>query len=88
MLPHGLIVDENEVINTADTKFFEELGGVLNSTSKRIIANYVMWRIVYAKSNTQTEQLSDLAFQYRKDAEGYEKKMERWKRCVAETDWR
>lgn len=88
MLPHGLSVDENEVVINSVPKFFEKLGKLLASTPPRTIANYILWRIVAITSGTQTEQLRDLKFQYYKDVYGLVDKEERWKECVTYTAMR
>lgn len=36
-------IDENEVVINAEPTFFEELAKVLKATSKRTLANYLLW---------------------------------------------
>lgn len=86
MLPQGLRVDENEVINNMDPKYFDRLDDVLNSTPKRTIANYVFWRAIYPISYYLTEQIRDVELRYKKSAYGIMKRLEKWKECVTATD--
>ncbi|XP_031627155.1 neprilysin-2-like isoform X2 [Contarinia nasturtii] len=73
MLPNGINVTENEtIINTAPT-YFEKLENILNSTSKRAIANYVLWRFVLSTSQALTAKLRNA---------GLIMSRERWRECV------
>lgn len=64
MLPIGFKVTENETVINAAPKFFEKLRDVLNTTSKRTIANYLVWRIVLVMAQTLTADLREYAFDY------------------------
>ncbi|KAJ6639053.1 Neprilysin-2 [Pseudolycoriella hygida] len=48
VLPPGLIVTEDEPVVNTNTQFFEKLAGVMNATTERTIANYIVWRVVYS----------------------------------------
>ncbi|KAG4073989.1 hypothetical protein HA402_014194 [Bradysia odoriphaga] len=41
-------VNENEIVINSVPMFFEQLGKLLNSTSRRTVANYALWRTVYS----------------------------------------
>lgn len=88
MLPNGLQVDENEVINNAVPTFFEKLGDVLNSTSNRAMANYFLWRVVLTTSGTLTQQLRDSKLDFYKAVYGLQSQEERWKECITYTSVR
>lgn len=63
-LPANLNVDENEiVINTVPT-FFEQLADILNSTSKRTMANYLLGRAVLKIANMLTNELREKQFRF------------------------
>lgn len=82
LLPNGITVDENEVvINTVPT-FFEQLGTVLETTPKRVIANYFMWRVVHETSGTLTKELRDRKLAFFKVLYGLLQQEPRWKECV------
>lgn len=85
ILPDGLDVAEDEIILVGIPKMILQLGKLLDSTSKRTIANYFLWRIVLSTSGALTERLLDLELQFDKDLKGYLQKGERWKKCVSET---
>lgn len=66
----------------------KQLGGVLNSTSKRTIANYFMWRVVLTTSGTLNDQLRRRKLEYYKAVYGLQGEEERWKECVTYTSVR
>ncbi len=45
-LVHPLPIDENERIVSYSTPFFVKLGQLLETTDKRVIHNYILWRLV------------------------------------------
>ena len=45
-LVHPMNMTENEKIVSYSTKFFINLGNLLENTDKRIIHNYIIWRLV------------------------------------------
>lgn len=61
-LPAGSKLDENETIINCVPTFFEQLDDVLNSTSKRTIANYLLWRAVITASGTSTSEMRKYQF--------------------------
>lgn len=62
-LPNGTEkVTENETIINSSPAFFERLENILNSTSKRTIANYVMWRFVSSTSQALTAEIREAGF--------------------------
>lgn len=85
LLPSGLVVDEDEIVINSVPTFFEELGEVLNSTSKRTMANYFMWRVVLTTSGTLNNQLRQLKLGFYKTAYGLQGEEERWKECISYT---
>lgn len=88
MLPHGLDVQEDEVVINSVPTFFEQLDEVLASTTKRTMANYFLWRVVLTTSGTLTEQLRKRKLEYYKAVYGLQGQEERWKECVQFTSIR
>lgn len=86
ILPTGFNVNENVEINNIDPKFFDQLSDVLNSTSKRTLANYVSWRAIYSITETLTANVRNAELLFNRDVDGKVKREERWKECVSETD--
>lgn len=88
LLPQGITVYQNETVINAVPKFFEKLESVLNSTPKRTVANYFLWRIVLTVSGTLTNQLRQRKLEYFKAAYGLQGEEPRWKECVQYTSIR
>lgn len=57
MMPKGMELPESEVVIVVTPSYFEGLAEVLNTTSKRTIANYFMWRSVIVASNFLNDQV-------------------------------
>lgn len=65
-LPVTIELDENETVINCVPTFFEQLNDVLNSTSKRTIANYLLWRAVITASGTSTNEMRKYQFRLSK----------------------
>ncbi|XP_058061824.1 neprilysin-2 isoform X2 [Anopheles bellator] len=78
----GIAIDENEVIIVSVPTFMEELGPLLQNTPKRVMANYVMWRISGFSSLFLTEKLRKRQLQYTTALSGKQEQEPRWKECV------
>lgn len=82
MLPFGLEVYDNEtIVNTVPT-FFEKLGDLLNSTPKRTIANYLLWRQLYVSSGALTEDVLKLKLEFYQAVYGLISKQPRENDCI------
>lgn len=88
LLPNGLRVDENEVINIRVPTFFEKLGKLLEQTPKKVIANYLMWRITAYSSKFLTEELRKRQLLYSSVLSGEQEQEPRWEHCVGITNGR
>lgn len=88
MLPDSVAINENEVVIVNVLKFFRRLGDVLHGASKRTLANYLMWRVVYSTSGDLTEQLRKRKVSYESAVSGQKDELPRWKECVAYTSER
>lgn len=54
LLPPGLNVTEDEPVVNTSPQFFQRLAAVMNTTSERTMANYIVWRAVYSAYKLQT----------------------------------
>ncbi|KAM7362049.1 M13 family metallopeptidase neprilysin 2 isoform 2-T2 [Cochliomyia hominivorax] len=82
LLPEGLKVTEDEVINLSVPSFFEDLGKLLERTNKRAIANYMMWRIHAFSVAFLSEEFRKRQLQYATALSGRQEQEARWKECV------
>lgn len=85
MLPNKITLDENEVIIVIAPAFFDRLGSVLNSTSKRTIANYLMWRTVLALSDFLNDEMRRKKIDHFRTVSGQQEVAPRWKECITYT---
>ncbi|KAH8343968.1 hypothetical protein KR084_002815 [Drosophila pseudotakahashii] len=82
LLPEGLSVAEDEMINLSVPSFFEDLGKLLAKTPKRVIANYMFWRIHGFSVGFLTEEFRKRQLQYATALSGRQEQEARWKECV------
>ncbi|XP_044313044.1 neprilysin-2 isoform X1 [Drosophila rhopaloa] len=82
LLPEGLDVAEDEKINLSVPSFFEELGKLLARTPKRVIANYMFWRIHGFSVGFLNEEFRKRQLQYATSLSGRQEQEARWKECV------
>lgn len=78
-------IDENEKVNLCVPDFFEQLEGLLKSTSKRTLANYFLWRAVASVVRTQNTQLKQIRQNYMTELFGIQAQNPRSKECVENT---
>ncbi|KAL7729560.1 hypothetical protein ACLKA6_007848 [Drosophila palustris] len=82
LLPEGLSVEEDEIINLTVPPFFEQLGKLLEKTPNRVIANYMMWRIHAFSIGFLSEEFRKRQLQYATALSGRQEQEARWKECV------
>ncbi|XP_058117958.1 neprilysin-2-like [Anopheles ziemanni] len=88
LISSGIVIDENEVINLCVPTFMEQLGPLLRNTPKRVMANYVMWRISWLSSYFLTENLRKRDLEFTKVVNGKQEEQPRWKECIDVTSGR
>ncbi|XP_055296722.1 neprilysin-2-like [Sitodiplosis mosellana] len=82
LLPSPLSVDENEVIVINVPSYFNSLGQLLQDTPKRIIANYMMWRVTKFSSLFLTNEIRKRQLVYNTAISGAQEQDARWKECT------
>lgn len=87
-LPTGLRVFENETAINTVPQYFEQLDNILNTTTKRTIANYLLWRAVLTTSGTLTTELRKLKLAFYKAFYGLQGEEPRWKECILFTSYK
>lgn len=73
---------EEETIIVYDMPFFDQFEEVLNKTSKRAIANYIMWRVAADSTNYLTDKLRKRQLEYAGAIIGQQSEEPRWKECT------
>ncbi|KQS38417.1 neprilysin-2 isoform X1 [Drosophila erecta] len=82
LLPEGLNLVEDEMINLSVPSFFADLGKLLAKTPKRVIANYMFWRIHGFSVGFLSEEFRKRQLQYATALSGRQEQEARWKECV------
>lgn len=75
-------VNEREKVTVTDKNYLQKLNGILQSTSKRTIANYYSWRLVLFYSDHLNEELHKRSAQYDTAITGTKKSLPRLTECV------
>lgn len=79
----NLDVDDNELIAVTDIRFFEKFNDLLDSTSKRTLANYLMWRITVQAVPYLSKRFRERETLYTTMFYGHYKRQPRWRDCVS-----
>ncbi|XP_022214377.1 neprilysin-2 isoform X2 [Drosophila obscura] len=82
LLPEGLTMADDEMINLSVPSFFEDLGKLLAKTPQRDIANYMFWRIHSFSIGFLSEEFRKRQLQYATALSGRQEQEARWKECV------
>uniref|UniRef100_A0A336JZW6 CSON009745 protein n=1 Tax=Culicoides sonorensis TaxID=179676 RepID=A0A336JZW6_CULSO len=82
ILPADIVVDENEIINIVDLKFFDNLGNLLENTPKRTISNFMLGRVAASSVKYLTDKLRKRQQEYFKVVYGQSEEEARWKECT------
>lgn len=67
-------------------KYFRELGGVLNKTSKKVLANYIVWNAINAQVGYFPSKFIDASLLLSKVESGIASVDPRWLRCVSKVN--
>lgn len=75
-------VDESETVIVVVPSYISNLETILANTSRRIQANYVMWRAVAASVSYLSEELRAKQLAYTTVLSGKTERESRWKECI------
>ncbi|XP_026279340.1 membrane metallo-endopeptidase-like 1 isoform X1 [Frankliniella occidentalis] len=78
----GVLVDPSERIVVRELDFVQKLVSLVDQTPRRVLANYIWWRLVRALSGDLTDAMRQLAFQFDRTLIGTLEDSPRWKDCV------
>ena len=78
-------VDDSETIIVDVPSYVKDLSDLLSRTSKRVQANYLMWRAVASSMSYLTEEADKIRLKFSRKITGLAAESPRWKRCVEET---
>lgn len=75
-------VDENEVVILNDLKFISEVVKLIARTPKRVIANYLMWQVVYDSIDYLPDAFLDRKLVFSRVVSGVKERKHRSYTCV------
>ncbi|KAL5238849.1 hypothetical protein ACI65C_006259 [Semiaphis heraclei] len=75
-------VRRDDIIILSSLKYFSQLEILLYTTPKRILANYLIWRLVTQCVCFLTEELRKRELEYHSEQSGKTEREPRWKECV------
>ncbi|RWS23715.1 hypothetical protein B4U80_05168, partial [Leptotrombidium deliense] len=79
-------VKDTDLVIMQDSKYYKSLPSIMRSTPKRVIANYIAWRIVLYYGDFTTKEFTDVYFKYQKVSEGLRSKEKLWEFCYETVD--
>ncbi|XP_031827062.2 M13 family metallopeptidase neprilysin 2 isoform X1 [Nomia melanderi] len=82
LLAPNLEVDDDEVVIVCVPSYISSLEKLLESTPKRVQANYVMWRAAASSVSYLTEDIRKRQLQYSTALSGRTEREARWKECI------
>ncbi|XP_014207875.1 neprilysin-2-like [Copidosoma floridanum] len=75
-------VTEDEVVVVNVPTFITELEKLLMKTPKRVLANYLMWRVAESSIDYLDDEIRKQPFEFYKITKGIKKRKPRWKECM------
>ncbi|XP_050304962.1 neprilysin-1-like [Anthonomus grandis grandis] len=79
-------INENEPVVAYGLSYFIEMGKILAETDRRIIHNYVLWRLVMSLSSHMIDDYQRERVEFRKILQGVLSERHRWSQCVEWTN--
>lgn len=85
ILPIESVLQLNDTVVVGSKTYFENLGDLLAKTSRKVLANYSMWRIVKSSIAFLPNTFRERQQEYDKQRTGAPTRYPRWKECIDKT---
>lgn len=82
ILPDQLNVTQDEIVVNTVPSFFEALTSLLETTPKRTMSNYLIWRTIEFGIVYSTKELRDIQQEYVRAETGQMEMEPRWRECI------
>lgn len=79
-------IDEQEPVVAYGLSYFIEMGKILAETNRRVIHNYVLWRLIMTLSPHMIDDYQKERVEFRKILQGVLSERHRWSQCVEWTN--
>jgi predicted metalloendopeptidase len=83
ILKSPLRLTSEELVIVSDIPYFRGVTNLIARTTRRVIANYIGWRIAMSFGSFTVEKFREIEFQFNKVKSGVQKQPELWKTCVS-----
>ncbi|KFM73677.1 Endothelin-converting enzyme 1, partial [Stegodyphus mimosarum] len=80
-------IDEKETLIYEDPDFVSRFADFINKTEKRVVANYMMWRVVQESLPRLSEDWRILVHEFHSVISGKRKEEPRWDTCLYSFSW-
>lgn len=77
------VLKSNDTIILIGPKYFEKLNNVLTKTPKRVLANFVYWRVVLESISTLSKPIKIAYKKFITELSGIDAKFPRWQVCLS-----
>lgn len=82
--PSGVFLDVTEKVHVTDPKFISELEKLIESTPKRVLANFLAWHVASLTFMYMPEKLREISLTFASQMDGTKKTMNRVSWCLTE----
>lgn len=82
---NGIVVNEDEKVIVVDKNYMQTLNSVIQSTPKRVIANYYAWQIICTYCNYLNDELREVLNKYYAATRGQAKPLPWSMQCMQVT---
>jgi len=79
----SIVITNEEKVIIRNPAFFKNVTDLLIQTDPKVVANYMMWRIVKSRLNYLNKAAEDVRQKYNKAITGIVSKKPTWKKCVS-----
>ncbi|KAB7499735.1 Phosphate-regulating neutral endopeptidase [Armadillidium nasatum] len=83
ILPDTIEVDDSELVNVGDVRYFGNLTNLLKRTPERVVANYLMLRGVIQAASFLSKDIRNLDLKFLRTLSGRVTHLPRWEQCIA-----
>ncbi|KAK4879927.1 hypothetical protein RN001_008073 [Aquatica leii] len=78
-------ITDDEIVVLQNHEYLDDLETLLNSTTKRTQANYIIWRVIHSVMPYLSTDFRNRRLAFRKETYGEQLLLPRWKECTLET---
>ena len=84
-IPKEIAIDDTEEVLYFGIDYLTNFGDLIEVTPKRIVANYLFWRIVDLSVNYLSKKVRVVKLKFHQELSGTINLDEGWKNCVSES---